>query len=517
MTMTTLLSLPPELLANIFHHLDDASFHAGRLANRTLEQASFTLFGKRFFRKKGYMITTPSLEVLQSVASHEKLRLYVQHVWFNPDCYTYGLIPTVVPIGIGRDRGRVSIMDAEPPYSEEVAKARAEHIRSQAKIDNHVLLSGDGRLSGLLRSAFATLPNLKTVGMRRSEQHNPWGWSRLRDAVGKDPRELGVASNYPTNGYGAIPGPTILYLALIHALGVSGSQIQRFYTDAVQIDAISAQMLPLTVMQEACGALLYLEINVAEKERMTDVFLNRREDDPDFGMTESQGAGLARLLSACPNLRELGLMIFPNRHSQEEGWSQQGYNLLLTHVTEIVQLRNLRRLKLEKLVALPSTLISFLQPSAPHLTSIKLRDIRLLEEEGDVDNNEPWKPVFAFLSTSCPNLSYLLLYHLCHASGGIRFVQTLPPPPRQPGDAIWDMMDSADNFTDYENIAVEVGVPHSDPDAEGAERRAAVFRARETVGARLRALVDGHWYGRNLFSYEMDELLWYTDTSDEEW
>jgi hypothetical protein len=33
----------------------------------------------------------------------------------------------------------------------------------------------------------------------------------------------------------------------------------------------------------------------------------------------------------------------------------------------------------------------------------------------------------------------------------------------------------------------------------------------------VRALVNGHWYGRNLFSYEMDESLWHTDTSDEEW
>jgi len=518
MMATTLLSLPPELLANVFYHLEDETFFSGRLANRNLEQASFTLFGKRFFRKKGYMITNASLDVLQSVASHEKLRLYVQHVWFNPDCYTYGPLPSVTPFGRSWEAESVGIMDTKPPYSEEAAKKRGEYIRSQSMCENHALLNGDRELSDSLRSAFAILPNLKTVGMRRSEQHSPWGWSRLRDAAGKDPRELGDTSDLATAGFKVIPGPTMLYLALIHALGTSGSRIQRFYTDAVQIDAISVHLLPPVIIQEACNSLLYLEINVTESERGTHLLLKRSEDNPDSRDSEPQGAGLVRLLSACPNLRELGLMIFPNRYNShlvapERGWTQSYKFMILKHLTENVQLRNLRRIKLEKLVALPSTVISFLKPSAPHLTSIKLRDIRLLEER---DVRKPWQPIFAFFSTSCPKLSYLLLYHLYHASGGIRFVQNLPPPPTQPEDDP-NLVSSTENFTDYENIAVEVGMPHNDPDAEGPERRAAIFRARETVGDRVRALVNGHWYGQNLFSYEMDDFLWHTDTSDEEW
>ena len=87
---TTLLDLPPELIASTFSYLDDGGFFAARASVRHLERASFSTFGKRFFRKKGYMITTDSLDVLQNVSSHKELRSYVQHVWFNPDCYTFG-------------------------------------------------------------------------------------------------------------------------------------------------------------------------------------------------------------------------------------------------------------------------------------------------------------------------------------------------------------------------------------------------------------------------------------------
>lgn len=93
-----LLSLPPELIASVFQHLDDDAFLAGRLASRDLEDASLTLFGRRFFRKRGYMITTPSLDVLENVASSPRLSRYVTHVWFNPGKFStfIGKNPEVV-------------------------------------------------------------------------------------------------------------------------------------------------------------------------------------------------------------------------------------------------------------------------------------------------------------------------------------------------------------------------------------------------------------------------------------
>jgi hypothetical protein len=161
---TALLSLPPELLANIFYHLEDTSFFSGRLVNRNLEQASFTLFGKRFFRKKGYMITNSSLDVLRSVASHDKLRVYVQHVWFNPDCYTYDPLPiSFVPLHRRIDQDIVPRPQIHP-YSSELDVTTSENIRGRSMMENRALLSikalfsDDRPLFDILKSTFATLP-----------------------------------------------------------------------------------------------------------------------------------------------------------------------------------------------------------------------------------------------------------------------------------------------------------------------------------------------------------------------
>lgn len=82
--MAVLLDLPAELIAHIVAFLPDHDVFATRRTARYIERASFSYFGKHFFRKKGFMITTPSLNVLQQVADHAELRKHVEHIWFNP-------------------------------------------------------------------------------------------------------------------------------------------------------------------------------------------------------------------------------------------------------------------------------------------------------------------------------------------------------------------------------------------------------------------------------------------------
>lgn len=513
MMATTLLDLPPELIASTFSYLDDGDFFAARASVRHLERSSFSTFGKRFFRKKGYMITTDSLDVLQNVSSHKELRSYVQHVWFNPDCYTFG--PMLFLDDHFDDWDKV---DPEDRYSDDRETNRKNHEAHTACMDDHHrLMHSDRVLADKLTTAFFSLPNLKTVGMRRSDQYSPWGWRMLRDAVGRDPRELGDLPWIPQSG---ASGPTLLYAAMIQALDTSGAGVRRLYTDAVEIDLISPRTLPLDVIYRACSSLQYLEVNVT-KGNASSVYRPPNEETEAREMHDMSqyGSGLIRLLSASPKLRELGLMIFPDRRQShlmapEEGWLQSYPYLTLIHLAAGMQLQNLRRIKLEKFTTTATTLMSLLQPSSNHLTSIKLRDIRLLDDQ-DTGTERPWQPVFSFLTTSCPKLSYLLLYHLSHSTGTIRFVQNLPPP--DASDLVAESMPDMVNFTNYENISIEAGVPHSDPDTEGPEKRATILRAREAVGEKVRTLVEGHWYGKNTFSYEMDEMVWHTDTSDEEW
>lgn len=87
---TAILKLPSELISRIFGLLQcDVDFFNARRASRGLESASLAYFGHRFFRKKGFMITTSSLHVLKQIAAHNVLGNYVRHVWFNPDCFTF--------------------------------------------------------------------------------------------------------------------------------------------------------------------------------------------------------------------------------------------------------------------------------------------------------------------------------------------------------------------------------------------------------------------------------------------
>ncbi|KAL1584408.1 hypothetical protein WHR41_06308 [Cladosporium halotolerans] len=522
---TTILDLPSELIASIFHFLNDGDIFAARSANRVLERASFSFFAKRFFRKKGYMITTPSLQVLQSVAAHEELRPYVQHVWFNPDCFTFGSLNPITPTDHAcPSAGTESGIDGRLPDFTQSEQSRYEAY-SECIEDYHQLIFSETKLAEMLTAAFATLPNLKAVGMRRSDQHSPWGWQRLKDAIGQDPRELG---EIPEGQSFLLSGPTQLYIPLMKALAASGAIIQRLYTDAIEIDDISPEALPQEALAEASCSVLYLEINATKGNLI-------KLDLPGAGNAQSTSvqnpSGLSKLLSATPNLRELGLMIFPDRKQSHlippqpyrpESWRTSYPYKALERLSASIKLQNLRRIKLEKFTVSPSILISLLQPSAQHLTSIKLRDIRLLPDLQDSatstfnpNADRTWEPIFNFLATFCPKLSYLLLYHLSHPSGGIRFVANASH--TQPEDQIVTHLEGAGEFMDYENISVEAGIPHSDPDLQGPEKREEIMRARRVVGDRVRALVEGHWYGRNTYSYEMDDLLWHTDTSDEEW
>ena len=40
---------------------------------------------------------------------------------------------------------------------------------------------------------------------------------------------------------------------------------------------------------------------------------------------------------------------------------------------------------------------------------------------------------------------------------------------------------------------------------------------REEVTSKLELVRDRHWYLGHVYSYAMDEEIWHTDTSDEEW
>lgn len=507
--MTTgILDLPSELIAQTFEYLDDKNVFEARLSHRALERSSLAHFGKRFFRKRGFMITTQSLDVLQEIAQHDQLKKYVQHVWFNPDCYTFAR-PECCP-DEEEDKDLDSADELETPLEKEpVITARIKNRLAEQYdayrwiVSDHSHLLHSGKLEAVLTSIFSLLPNLQTIGMRRSEDYGPYGWRDVKRAVGEDPRILGPIPNGPGT---ALSGPTQLFSAIISALATTGTRLERLYTDAIELDNIPEGMLTQAKLDAACSSILYIELNVIKGWLTKHPVPESQTYNPLFE-TAAIGNGVVRLFSATRNLKEVGLQVFRDKKqsylvppvaNNPESWIASYPYMAFQKLVTKVSLPHLTRIKLEKITTSPKILQDFLRPCASKLTSLKIRDIRLLSS---AENPLPWKPVFAFLSETCPELDYILLYHLMHDSGGVSFTSD---PPQVVSELIEHPINLSSfytrhaQFTDYEQITLET-------------------TGKQEVKVKLEELQEKHWYHRPLFSYAMDEDVWHTDTSDEEW
>ena len=314
--MTGLLDLPAELIASIFQHLDHKDVFATRLWQQVHRKLISIHFGKRFFRKKGYLITTPSINVLKSIADHEELRKYVQHIWFNPDCYTF-VVPKCQPeedlecddAEDENDHSSTVVVEHVGLLSEE---DRRRYEAYKACMEDHGMLLYNENLERRLIGAFANLPNLQAVGMRRSEDHQPWGWSRLKDAIGEDPRVLGPIPWRPKY---TLSGPTRLFMAIVKAMAYMAVEVKRLYTDAIEIDNILPDTLPQRTLDATCRALLYLEVNVNMawlKARSNTKYIILREE-------AEYGEGLLRLLSSSASSKRAGSPDFSGSKAEPYG------------------------------------------------------------------------------------------------------------------------------------------------------------------------------------------------------
>ncbi|KAK1089002.1 hypothetical protein LTR48_001019 [Friedmanniomyces endolithicus] len=460
-SLTGLTKLPSELISAIVSFLEDSDVRTTRLTCRAIERASLAQFGHRFFRKKGYLITSPSLHVLACIAAHKDLKKYVQHVWFNPDCFTF-VHPECAP-------DPQEAPDPENPESLLQLLSLSDRKRYEAyqtvKQDHSDLLQTWGRqLQEVLTPVFAALPNLKTVGMRRSEDHAPWGWRRLKDSVGEDPRDLGPIPSGPMR---SLSDPTKLFLAIIIAAAAANSQLRRFYIDAIELDNIHPASLAQETLDKACGAIWYLEINIAK------AWLYKHQKNEFVPEREDYGSGLVKLLKATTQLKEIALQIFPNRqptNAQRDGdfWRNSYPYICLQRAVE------------------------------------SLRDVRLLSDE---EHPQPWRSVFAFFLASCPKLDFILFSRLLWEHGVITFlgpldvqsVRSRAPDTRSLSEIVSASSSGEAFFLDDELLELNIS------------GRAAVART-------LEELVERHCYHTWLSEIgSIDEMGWHTDTTDEDW
>ncbi|QIW99448.1 hypothetical protein AMS68_004966 [Peltaster fructicola] len=282
--------LPPELISQIVTLLPRSDILVVRQTSKYIESSSFDHFAHLFFRKRGFMITTESLNVLTSISRHHGLCKHVQHLWFNPDCFTF----------VNNPFWTLDSDDEEPTprYEDQMRRARL----FDEYVHDHWDLLYSSRLQEILAEVFKSLPMLRTVGMRRGT-YKPYGWQTVSNNVGLDPRILGgEVSLYTT----AFADPTYLFIAIIKALATSRKRIRRLYTDAIQIDHVDQRlMLSESDCRHALDSVQYVEINATGLPEARDV-----TDPSALRGTGKHASNLETLLGSMHELLEIGMTIF---------------------------------------------------------------------------------------------------------------------------------------------------------------------------------------------------------------
>ena len=301
----------------------------------------------------------------------------------------------------------------------------------------------------------------------------------------------------------SLSDPTKLFLAVIVAAAAANVQLRRFYIDAIELDNIQPASLAQETLDKACGSIWYLEINI------TKAWLYKHQKTEFAPERGDYGSGLVKLLKATTQLKDMALQIFPDRQPTNEQrdvefWRKSYPYICLQRAVESVHLPHLTRVKLEKVVTSPATVLAILSPCAGCLTSLKLRDVRLLSDE---EHSQPWRSVFAFLLASCPRLDYLLFSRFLWDYGVVTFlgpsdvqsVRSRAPDTRSLSEIVSASSSGEAFFLDDELLELNIS-------------------SREAVARTLEELVERHCYHTWLSEIgSIDEMGWHTDTTDEDW
>ena len=386
--MASLLGLTPELVGMIFHHLDDESILVARGLNRYLKHSSMECFGKRFFREKGYMITSPGLQVLKSVAEHEQLAKYVKHVWFSYRC---------------DDKSHSILLPEQHSDFNDAEDKDEEHRTTATRLSAHPQADGRGRRESVytrytkdhqqrlsrsefpkrLTVVFSKLRNLRTVGIRDHQDHE----SHRRCWTDATMRLM----------------PTFLLVAIIRAVAASDISLARLYTGMVSIELSHFRDVPQTVLNKALGSLSSLEAHVTMLRYMGWTGLS--EDDAD-----------RKFLMGTNTLRELRLQCSPNLHPgrvvtmyRPRDWDVDNlFSRCFDSFVPSGTLVHLQKLSLEGITTNQSTLLGFLQNCPHSLQSLNLHSADLLQQQGLGTWKTAWKqwrPIFDHISTHLTELA----------------------------------------------------------------------------------------------------------------
>ncbi|PCG90285.1 Hypothetical protein PENO1_096740 [Penicillium occitanis (nom. inval.)] len=248
--MTSLGSLPPELLIDICHDFELSDLCAIRLTCKAVALKTRECFAKHVFKIIHVAITTEGVQFLQKIATHE-FRIYVQELWILPGLFGGHHNWTAEDIAAQQERYPVKTPQSDeiklgfpylPPPEIPIEDRFATYQRA---VTDH--LHTHHTLRKTLESCLPLFPQLDTVGLWAPQgfygvfsteriRRKIRGVSRLKQQLGFDPLNPIVyhherKTRKPVSG---MFGTDVLS-ALLVALATTNVRVKSLHADKVGI------------------------------------------------------------------------------------------------------------------------------------------------------------------------------------------------------------------------------------------------------------------------------------------
>ncbi|KAK0739510.1 hypothetical protein B0T21DRAFT_382525 [Apiosordaria backusii] len=366
-----LACVPVEVLLRITRWIPTVDLANVRLTCKILERNLFNSFAHEFFRKKQFMVSTPSLQALIDISKHSTLSPFLKHV----------IICT--------DRPNDLFMYNPPNVDQKMV-----HNLRRAQADQANLISM-GLLPAMLAEAFSALPSLEVIDLRDFNSR-----SRNRDGINAEWRSYGSVSLREATGVGlSAPGglqdvfPTQIFTAIIAALAASGSQPDnievllrhRSWGLLDSAFAIPAQLEPKLAPILGNLKTLHLSFCIQMESFMIQDFL-----------TMARNVSWLRLnFNSVPriSMEEPGPAMFKWLEHPETDTP------ISNHDRRSVSFPNLKRFDIGHVDLAAKTILKLVAKFSPTLKHLSLRRVFLIDTPRDLEEKlNPWAGLFKLVT-----------------------------------------------------------------------------------------------------------------------
>ncbi|KAK0720216.1 hypothetical protein B0H67DRAFT_511189 [Lasiosphaeris hirsuta] len=368
-----LAHVPLEVLIRITYYISTTDLANVRLSCKVLERALFHFFSHEFFRKKQFMVSTDSLQVLIDISHHTALSSVLKHVV------------------IGTDRVCHEANDHT------ISLPNEQEARLAASAADHFDLMTTGRLRDMLAEAFRNLPNLESVDIR--DFNSP---SRSRDGDGMLWRSYGAATLAAANTrltmhhlrprqIGPDDYPAQIFSNLVAALAFAQSRPKSIEINLRSLVwGLGDGAFHIPKLREA--------ISKPVLAGLTKLHLCVRHAHFGGSRHHSKAHYLKNFLMLLPNLTWLRLNFQadnPHWWLPLLGWLSSSQSS--TDPTAL-SLPRLKQLDLGSIELSPDMLFSLVARNAPELRTLSLRRILLADASSEYDTEDKFNPWDSFFS-----------------------------------------------------------------------------------------------------------------------